>query len=233
MKRFLFHNDAASEKGSAPVTLCAAVADHLRAAIVTGELTPGSLLREVALADELGVSATPVREALRKLAAEGLVEIEPNRLRRVAPRNTVDIVDMVTVQATLWSLAYRRAFPRLDASDLARLEAAVSLVRQGVSAHDPLVAMDGLRGVSRCVLARSGSKEVQRLTTDRRALLERELVMLGHELIDDGWLEAQERMLAAVRSRDINAFMGSSDAMLQRLLALLSLQCSREEAAAA
>ena len=56
----------------------------LRELILGGELTPGSRLGEVELADRLGVSRTPVREALSRLAAEGIVEIQPNRGARVA-----------------------------------------------------------------------------------------------------------------------------------------------------
>ena len=56
----------------------------LRELILGGELAPGARLGEVELADRLGVSRTPVREALSRLAAEGIVEIQPNRGARVA-----------------------------------------------------------------------------------------------------------------------------------------------------
>src|SRR3546814_8772409 len=61
---------------SSPPTLGGAVAEHLRTAIVAGEIPPGQLLKESELAQRLGVSATPIREALGELSDEGLVEIE-------------------------------------------------------------------------------------------------------------------------------------------------------------
>jgi DNA-binding GntR family transcriptional regulator len=57
---------------------------YLRECVLDGTLTPGTKLSQVALADQLGVSRTPLREVLRMLQEEGLVEIEPNQRTRVA-----------------------------------------------------------------------------------------------------------------------------------------------------
>ena len=61
------------------------VYERVRTAILDGQLAPGAVMSQVALADELGISRTPLREALRMLQSEGLVEGEPNRRVRVAP----------------------------------------------------------------------------------------------------------------------------------------------------
>ena len=65
--------------------------DRLRSMIVAGELRPGEPLREVRLSERLGVSRTPIREALRTLAAEGLVDLLPNRSAVVAKLHSPDI----------------------------------------------------------------------------------------------------------------------------------------------
>ena len=85
-----------------PSTLREATVEHLRNEIITGNLKPGELLKEVELAAQLGLSPTPIREALVQLAGQGLVEIEPNRLKRVAPLNLPTMRELVAVQRVLW-----------------------------------------------------------------------------------------------------------------------------------
>jgi DNA-binding GntR family transcriptional regulator len=78
-----------------------AVAGHLRAAIVSGKLLPGTFIRLDETAAELGVSITPVREALLKLRGEGMVELEPHRGHVVVPLTRQDVDDMFWLQATI------------------------------------------------------------------------------------------------------------------------------------
>jgi DNA-binding GntR family transcriptional regulator len=88
-----------------------AVTDQLRFAILGGTLLPGEELRDTALASWLGVSVTPVRQALARLAGEGLVEIEPNQPKRVAPLDResaiaiIDLVKALSLTAVTWALA--------------------------------------------------------------------------------------------------------------------------------
>ncbi len=91
------------------------VAHDLRAAILHGELAAGSRLGEVELAERLGVSRTPVREALSRLAAEGIVEIQPNRGARVATWTVAELEGVfdlrTTVEPQLTALAAAHAGP--------------------------------------------------------------------------------------------------------------------------
>ena len=64
---------------------------RVREAILEGEIAPGTVMSQVAMADDLGVSRTPLREALRMLQSEGLVEAERNRRVRVAAISPVDL----------------------------------------------------------------------------------------------------------------------------------------------
>jgi len=77
------------------------VASYVRERIMSGELTTGQYLRTETLADELGVSATPVREALMSLQSEGSVHWEPRRGYRVASIRDQDLRDLFWVQATI------------------------------------------------------------------------------------------------------------------------------------
>lgn len=77
------------------------VAGHLRAAIMSGALRPGTFIRLDETAAELGVSITPVREALLKLSGEGMVRLEPHRGYLVVPLSRTDIEDIFWLQATI------------------------------------------------------------------------------------------------------------------------------------
>jgi DNA-binding GntR family transcriptional regulator len=77
------------------------VAGHLRAAIMSGTLRPGTFIRLDETAAELGVSVTPVREALLKLRGEGMVQLEPHRGHVVLPLTRQDIEDIFWLQATI------------------------------------------------------------------------------------------------------------------------------------
>jgi DNA-binding GntR family transcriptional regulator len=77
------------------------VAGRLRAAIMSGTLRPGTFIRLDETAAELGVSVTPVREALLKLRGEGMVQLEPHRGHVVLPLTRQDIEDIFWLQATI------------------------------------------------------------------------------------------------------------------------------------
>jgi len=90
----------------------------LRAAILGGEIAPGARLGEVELAEQLGVSRTPVREALRRLAADGLVDVLPNRGARVAQWTPADLDEIYELRALLESHGARRAAARIEAAEV-------------------------------------------------------------------------------------------------------------------
>jgi DNA-binding GntR family transcriptional regulator len=97
----------------------------LRARIATGELVRGTKLRQEALAEELGVSRTPLREALRRLAAEGLVEFHPHRGARVAELQPKDIRAAYEARLAFEPGAARLAAARRPASEIAAMHDAI------------------------------------------------------------------------------------------------------------
>jgi DNA-binding GntR family transcriptional regulator len=98
------------------------VYERVRGAILDGELAAGTVMSQVALAEELGISRTPLREALRLLQGEGLIEAEPNRRVRVAPMTASDMEELCVMCVTLEAEALRLSAPMLTPQDLARLE---------------------------------------------------------------------------------------------------------------
>ena len=113
-----------------------AVYEQVREAILDGELAPGTVMSQVALADELGISRTPLREALRMLQSEGLIDAEPNRRVRVAPLSPTDLEDLCVIRVTLESEALRLSIPRMTPEDLAGLEGYMAEMAHYAAAED-------------------------------------------------------------------------------------------------
>ncbi|MGA8006951.1 MAG: GntR family transcriptional regulator [Burkholderiales bacterium] len=97
--------------------------DRLRDLIVRGELAPGTRLNERVLTARLGVSRTPLREAIKLLATEGLVELMPNRGAVVAPIEPARIAETLAVMGALESLAGELACAQASGQDVAEIRA--------------------------------------------------------------------------------------------------------------
>ncbi|MCC3866073.1 GntR family transcriptional regulator [Terrisporobacter petrolearius] len=98
------------------------VFENLRTAILEGNLKAGQRLMEVQLAEQLGVSRTPIREAIRKLELEGLVVMLPRKGAYVANMSFKDLIDVLEIRASLEGLAASLASERLREEDIAELE---------------------------------------------------------------------------------------------------------------
>lgn len=100
-----------------------AVVEHLRNFIVEGVLPPGTKLNERELCDTLGISRTPLREALKVLAAEGLVDITPNRGASVFRMSEAEIREMFELMSGLEAFSGLLAAERITPEELAELKA--------------------------------------------------------------------------------------------------------------
>lgn len=109
------------------------VAAEVRQAILSGAIAPGERLKQEALADDLNVSRIPVREALRILEAEGLIESTPGRGSRVVTITKDDATDVLVVRGTLEGLAARLAAARVTTDDIRSLR---SVIVEGARASE-------------------------------------------------------------------------------------------------
>lgn len=123
----------ATESTLVPVTAYAALLER----IANGTLPPGAWLREEALAEELGTSRTPVREALRTLAAEGLVEIVRNRGAQVRNWSAEQLEETYSLRATLEGYAAQRATTYATAADAEGLRAIQTELERIVADREP------------------------------------------------------------------------------------------------
>lgn len=113
--------------------------ERIRNMVLADELAPGTRLGQVELAERFGISRTPVREALRRLAGEGLVDFHSNRGFRVADLGLDAVLRRLEVRALLEPGIARLAAERRTKEDVGRLRAAVAReerARSGIAAHD-------------------------------------------------------------------------------------------------
>ena len=114
------------------------VFNTLRDAILKGELEPGERLMEIQLAERLGVSRTPIREAIRKLELEGLVLMIPRKGAEVAKISEKSLRDVLEVRRSLEELAAELACQRMDAEALKDLEDAQKAFIQAVESGETM-----------------------------------------------------------------------------------------------
>lgn len=112
------------------------VAGHLRVAIMSGSLRPGTFVRLDETAAQLGVSITPVREALRTLRGEGLVQLEPNRGHVVSPFTRDDIADIFWLQGAIAAELASTAAQRAGDADIDELERLTDALDDAVRSGD-------------------------------------------------------------------------------------------------
>lgn len=112
------------------------VFNTLRQAILTGELKPGERLMEIHLANKLGVSRTPIREAIRKLELEGLVTMIPRRGAEVAQITEKSMNDVLEVRRALDALCVELACERITPEDTERLKLACEAFETAVKTRD-------------------------------------------------------------------------------------------------
>jgi DNA-binding GntR family transcriptional regulator len=113
------------------------VAAHLRAEIMTGALRPGTFIRLDDTAATLGVSITPVREALRTLRGEGMVQLEPHRGHVVVAMTRTDVEDIFWLQATIARELATTASARITDAEIDELERLNDELAAAVTRQDP------------------------------------------------------------------------------------------------
>ncbi|MHB1133853.1 MAG: GntR family transcriptional regulator [Chloroflexota bacterium] len=143
----------------------------LRSYILTGKLRPGDRLLENGIAQQMGVSRAPVREAIRYLEQEGLVESAPHRGTYVAQLSADEIEQIYHVRALLEGYAVRRAVAMAAADDHLRLKGLLEAMRLAAAARDfdGLVASD--LAFHEEILRLSGSRAIQRIWSTMDAII--------------------------------------------------------------
>ncbi|MGW0932293.1 GntR family transcriptional regulator [Streptomyces sp. NPDC002644] len=138
----------------------------LRAALLSGELAPGEVYSAPVLGERLGVSATPVREAMQRLVTEGAVEVVPNRGFRVAERGARELAELAEVRALLEVPVVLRLARTVPAERWDELRPLAERTMLAASAGCPATYAEADRAFHRALLALAGNAELVRIADD-------------------------------------------------------------------
>ncbi len=200
-------------------------------AIVRGELAPGARLRDQDLAAELGTSRTPVREALRRLVDEGLVETAPNAATRVAAIDVDTVAEAFPVVAALQALATRLGVPALTRADDERMAAADAARGEALAAGDVLRAIEADDAFHGVLVEAARNTELDRTLTRLMPKIRRMDVVHFGELARSGTRGNHPAILAACRRRAAEEAAGLVEANFlslgEQVAALLTRQGAR------
>ena len=180
--------------------------EAIRDAIVRGELQPGAPVRDADLAERLGLSRAPVREALSRLTGEGLVESKPQsytRVTRLVPR---DVRDAAAVVRAMHELAARAAVPRLTDADITAMREANDAFRDAARRGDVAGALHADDGLHDVLVTACGNRAVA-ATVERYTPLIRRLEwrQFGTASAAHGSAELHDRLIEACAARDADA----------------------------
>src|SRR5215210_3371220 len=171
---------------------------RIRGYVLGGEVAPGERLGQVELAERFGISRTPVREALRRLAGEGLVDFHSNRGFRVADLGLDHVLRRMEVRSIVEPGITRLAAERRTEEDLQRLEAAIA---REEGARDGIAAHDASRDFHMALARASGNDELVRVLNSLW-LVEVGRRLLSRRTADPNWLHddvtEHREILAAV-----------------------------------
>lgn len=187
-------------------TRAASVAQSLRDMIAQNELAPGDRIREQALSERLQVSRTPMREALRILAAERLVELLPNRGAVVAAPSLKEVRDLLSVLGMMEALAGEQAALNGTDDELSEIRALHYEMRASFERRDKLAYFKLNQAIHRAIVAASHNSALAEMHDQLNARLYR--VRYQSNLSNDNWqtaIEEHEAILDALGRRDAAA----------------------------
>ena len=174
---------------------------QLRVAIEEGRLKPGDRLKATALQDELGMSPTPIREALRLLQAQGLVEHRPHHGMVVAEYPVEQIEEVYRLRLVLEPMATGLAAERATAEQLEEIRRRHDALREAVRAGDARVDAAELNAAwHRAVYEAASSRHLEEFIARLWGVLPLEAIWLDNR--SDASIEEHERITAAVEGRD-------------------------------
>lgn len=178
----------------------------LRRAILTGELGPGERLMEIHLANQLGVSRTPVREAIRNLELEGLVVTIPRRGAEVAQITADDMRDVLEVRRNLDILCAKLACERIDDENLEKLIHAAQVFNEATESGDHAQIAAADVEFHNIILQSTGNKKLISLVGN----LSEQIYRYRYEYIKDSGdysqlIREHGEILNAIQSRNVDS----------------------------
>lgn len=194
------------------------VYEQLKRQILIGQITPGTRMMEVELAEEMGVSRTPIREAIRKLEKEGLVVIEPRRGAYASDISVKDMVDTLEVREDLEGLAASMAAGRITPEEAEELMEITKGYSDAINAGDMEKIIHFDEAFHRRIVALSGNKTLIQLseTVQELALRFRYLYYDDFSRYENMPIE-HKNIIDALASGDCEAARTAADTHVKKL----------------
>ena len=175
----------------------------LRNAILKGELQPGERLMEIQLAQKLGVSRTPVREALRKLELEGLVLMMPRKGAVVADITIQDLEDVLEVRTALEELAVQKACDTITEEQLKELKRAANEFKRCAESEGILACAEADMQFHEVIYGATNNKRLQQMLTNLREQMYRyRMEYLKDKRMYSTLIEEHDMIRKAIKRRD-------------------------------
>jgi DNA-binding GntR family transcriptional regulator len=185
-----------------PPTRTAAVVRQLRNEIVTGELPPGTLIKDAELAARLGVSITPVREAIAQLSVEGLIDIAPNRTRHVTKVTQKNALELIDVMGILACAGFEWGVENLTENHLDLLRQRQKEFLEGLRTGNVLAATASGADFSTIVILASGNRELQSMVDLVVARTLRILAVNAESELWTTWITGHDDILKLLEAGD-------------------------------
>ena len=214
--------------GSTHRTLREAVVDELRGMITRGDLKPGDRLVEDRLAEQLGVSRNPVREAIRALESTGLVEVRPRKGAYVSSFDLEDIRKLLQLRALLEAYAAELAAGQDDAEGLARLTAVLESGRRATASDDLVTAAECHREFHVAIEEMAGNPYLGHAVAPLRHQTELVFSVLSSHREGMSW-EEHQRIRDAIANGDV---AGARDATYAHMTSVVTALESAHAASA-
>lgn len=180
------------------------VFNTLRQAILKGELKPGERLMEIALAERLGVSRTPIREAMRKLELEGLVVMIPRRGAQVANITEKDLNDVLEVRIALENMAIEKACQNMTEDGMSKLWMAAKAFERTTAEGDLVKMAEADVAFHEIIYQASDNRRlIQVLNNLREQIYRYRVEYLKEEETRNLLVREHEEMTKAIRERDV------------------------------
>jgi DNA-binding GntR family transcriptional regulator len=189
-----------------PEKLHEQVLERVRTALITGDYLPGDRLRENDIAEQMGVSRGPIREAFRQLEQEGLIVSQPHRGTYVATTSAEEFEHLVQVRALLEGYAIRHAVKRATPEHVAELQAVIQRLKAAVATMNLPEVAECVVTVHRTIVDLAGSPILARMWSTLTVLVRnREFVMFRQTPDPESIAEeavSHERVVHALASGD-------------------------------
>ncbi len=201
---------------------------RLRQLIVDGTLPPGQRIFENELAEQLGISRTPLREALRQLETEGLITLSARRGAMVAGLSAAEMHEEFLIRATLEGLAIRLAAPRLTGDDYLQLERQLDRMQDALTRGQRAIFLEHHRLFHMTLLAATGAPRLVRMLANLLEAGERyEQLELAQDVLHADEMAHHRELVELLRAGDgehaastyMRSFLAHGEHVIQRLVA--------------